>query len=65
METNDKSHISNVSNTLLNDDILNVLLDYNEYLFTFIDRDSVGIGTEKKHVIMWYKWYCEHNTVND
>lgn len=35
-------------------EILEALLEYNEYLFTFIDRDNVTIGTEKEDVINWY-----------
>ena len=37
--------------------IKSLTLEYNDYLFTFIDRDNVGIGTEKEDVI---KWYNEH-----
>ena len=29
------------------EEVLELLNEYNEYLFTFIDRDEVGIGTEK------------------
>jgi hypothetical protein len=55
--TDKKLHISDVSGSALDDNILKVLLGYNDYLFTFIDRDNVGIGTEKEDVI---KWYNEH-----
>jgi len=43
-----------VSCSALDNNILKVLLEYNEYLFTFIDRDNVGVGTEKEDVIKWY-----------
>ena len=46
-----------VSGSALDNNILKVLLEYNDYLFTFIDRDNVGIGTEREDVI---KWYNEH-----
>jgi hypothetical protein len=36
---------------------LNLLNKYNEYLFTFIDKDEVGIGVEKKDVIKWFEQY--------
>ena len=43
-----------VSGSALDNPILKALIEYNEYLFTFIDRDNVGIGTEREDVIMWY-----------
>ena len=46
-----------VSGSALDNNILKVLIEYNDYLFTFIDRENVGIGTEKEDVI---KWYNEH-----
>lgn len=46
-----------VSGSALDNPILKALIEYNEYLFTFIDRDNVGIGTEIEDVI---KWYDEH-----
>ena len=36
---------------------LNLLNKYNEYLFTFIDKDEVGIGVEKKDVIKWFEQF--------
>jgi hypothetical protein len=43
-----------VSGSALDTPILKALIEYNEYLFTFIDRDNVGIGTEREDVIKWY-----------
>jgi hypothetical protein len=34
---------------------LTLLNEYNEYLFSFIDRDEVGIGTEKEDVKKWFE----------
>ena len=36
---------------------LNLLNKYNEYLFTFIDKDVVGIGVEKEDVIKWFEQF--------
>jgi len=46
-----------VSGSALDNPILKALIEYNEYLFTYIDRDNVGIGTDMEDVI---KWYNEH-----
>lgn len=39
---------------LYDNNILKTLIDYNEYLFTLIDKDNVGIEVEKEDVIDWY-----------
>ena len=39
------------------DEQLNLLNKYNEYLFTFIDKDVVGIGVEKEDVIKWFEQF--------
>ena len=36
---------------------LNLLNKYNEYLFTFIDKDVVGIGVEEEDVIKWFEQF--------
>lgn len=51
--------IPDVSVIVFDDNILKTLIEYNDYLFTFIDRDNVGIGAEKEDVI---RWYNEHYT---
>lgn len=49
--------LNNMIDNNSNNPILKALIEYNNYLFTFIDRDEVGIGTETDDVI---KWYYEH-----
>ena len=34
---------------------LHLLNEYNEYLFSFIDKDEVGIGVEKEDVVKWFE----------
>jgi hypothetical protein len=42
--------------------IKKVLIQYNDYLFTFIDKDEIGINVETKDVIKWYnETYGEDN----
>ena len=36
---------------------LHLLNEYNEYLFSFIDKDEVGIGVEKKDVVKWFEQF--------
>lgn len=43
-----------IAENKLDDNTLKMLIKYNEYLFSFIDRDNVGISTEKEDVIQWY-----------
>jgi len=42
----------------IDDQLLKILIEYNNYLFTFIDRDDVGIGCETKDVVDWYNQHC-------
>ena len=36
---------------------LHLLNEYNEYLFSFIDKDEVGIGVEKEDVVKWFEQF--------
>jgi hypothetical protein len=36
------------------EEIKKVLIQYNDYLFTFIDKDEIGINVETEDVIKWY-----------
>jgi hypothetical protein len=36
---------------------LNLLNEYNKYLFTFIDKDVIGIGVEKEDVVKWFEQF--------
>ena len=39
------------------EEVKNLLNEYNEYLFTFIDKDEVGIGVEKEDVLKWFEQF--------
>ena len=37
------------------EEIKKVLIQYNDYLFTFIDKDEIGINVETEDVIKYYE----------
>lgn len=47
-------NIDNEIVNVLDTKIIKTLIKYNDYLFTFIDKDNVGVGTEDDDVIKWY-----------
>jgi hypothetical protein len=51
----DKILLSQIPIELPSDEeIKKVLIQYNDYLFTFIDKDEIGINVETEDVIKWY-----------
>jgi hypothetical protein len=41
------------------EEVLDLLNEYNNYLFTFIDKDNVGISVEKEDVKKWFEKFNE------
>ena len=39
------------------EEALKLLNKYNEYLFTFIDKDVIGIGVEEEDVVKWFEQF--------